>query len=78
MISIFGIITAKRLLYRGHGQGDTRARPASAMMANYTMPLMRTWYNNRLMARAMTPYCFLDNLKMITDGMDAAAFKAAL
>ena len=38
----------------------------------------RTWYNNRLMARAMTPYCFLDNLKTITDGMDAAAFKAAI
>lgn len=33
---------------------------------------------NRLMARVMTPYRFLDNLKMITDGMDAAAFKAAI
>ena len=34
-----GIITAERLLYQSYGQGDTRARPAPAMMADYTMPL---------------------------------------
>ena len=34
-----GIITAERLLYRSHGQGDARARPASILMADYTMPL---------------------------------------
>ncbi|RGE67300.1 hypothetical protein DXC40_10875 [Anaerotruncus colihominis] len=58
-----------------NGSPLTRQPPSDGQLYHTAS---RTWYNNRLMARAMTPYCFLDNLKTITDGMDAAAFKAAL
>ena len=34
----YGKISARRLFYL-HGQGDTRARPAAALVANFTMPL---------------------------------------
>ena len=36
----YGKISARRLFYL-HGQGDTRARPAAALMPNFTMPLRR-------------------------------------
>ncbi|WP_303900747.1 hypothetical protein, partial [Anaerotruncus colihominis] len=43
----YGKINARRLFYPFHGQGDTRAQPAAAPMANFTFRFAQGKINAR-------------------------------